>query len=137
MPDATNLPNQSYDDRENVLSVWHDRPVRLETPEQITAYFDAIVNFWRRNCRGRKAYYLVDWRNFSTNMRENDLYASNVRRVVEGCAITIVRFSDNPIQRTAGRLVAVKLHVPSNIYETREEAIAVIKGLQRGDVTIG
>jgi hypothetical protein len=134
---AQNLPKQSYDEVENVVSVWHDAPVQLETAAQLVAYFDAIVGFWRRTCLGKKAYYLVDWRNFTTNVRENDLYAAQVKRVVDQCAVTIVRYCDNPLQRTAGRLVAVKLHVPSHIYDTREEAVAVIRGLKRGEVSIG
>jgi hypothetical protein len=134
---ASNLPNQSYDEAENILHVWHEHPVQLDTADQLVAYFDAIVSFWRRTCRGRKAYYLVDWRHFSTNVRENNVYAAQVRRVVEQCAIAIVRFCDNPIQRTAGRLVAVKLHVASHVYDTREEAVAVIEGLKRGDVKLG
>jgi hypothetical protein len=126
----SNLSHQSYDPTENILFVTHPSPVRLETREQIVTYFDDIVRFFRERCRGKKAYYLVDWTRFETNVRENDVYAANVKRVVSECAITIVRFTDSPIQRTAGRLVAVKLHVPSHVYDTREEAIAVVRSLR-------
>lgn len=125
-----NLPHQTYDPAENILFVTHPEPVRLETREHIVRYFDEIVRFFRERCRGKKAYYLVDWTHFETNVRENDAYAENVKRVVTECAIQIVRFTDSPIQRTAGRLVAVKLHVPSHVYDTREEAIAVVRAMR-------
>jgi len=130
-------PIQSYDVKLNILYVSHPAPVRLDTREQIRAYFDRIVSFWQLTCAGRKAYYLVDWTDFTTNMVENSYYAEQVKRVVDDCAIAIVRYTDNPMQRAAGRLAAIKMHKPSNIYETRDEALKVIEALRSGKLRAG
>ena len=52
------------------------------------------------------------------------------------CAITIVRYGTDPLRRAATRLMALKLHLPSNIYDTREEALAVIRGLKDGSIHV-
>lgn len=120
-------PQQSFDPALNVVAVSHPSPVHLETQADIKAYFDAIVRYWRAHCREQRAYYLVNWNGFTTNMKENTYYAENVKRVVDECAILIVRYTDNPLQRAAARFVSLKLHVPSNTYATREDAVAVIE----------
>lgn len=119
-------PVQSYDPVLNILYVAHPQAVHLETEADIRSYFDAIVQFWRRSCGGRRAYYLVDWNGFTTNIGENAYYAQHVKRVVDECAIIIVRYTENPLQRAAARFVSLKLHVPSNTYALREDALKVI-----------
>ncbi|HTJ84100.1 MAG TPA: hypothetical protein VL400_20415 [Polyangiaceae bacterium] len=131
------LSKQSYDAKSNILEVAHPSHVKLATSDDIAAYFDDIHRFWRTSCAGNKAYYLVDWDGFEVNPRETDAYANAVKRIASDCAITIVRFGSNPLQRTLGRLVAVKIHHPSNVYDTKAEALGVIAGLKSGAVTIG
>ena len=130
------LSRQSYDPATNILHVSHPSPVALDSEEAITAYYDDIVRYWRMCCGGHKAYYLVDWNGFSTKMQQNRAYAEGVRRVAEECAITIVRYGSDPLQRSAGHLAALKLHRPSNIYESREEAMRVIEKLRAGELDL-
>lgn len=123
---AHSIPEQQYDPEQNILHVSHPRPVHLGGDEAIASYFDAIVRFWRRSCGGRRAYYLVDWNGFTTDIGLNALYAQHVKRVVDECAVIIVRYTENPLQRAAARFVSLKLHVPSNTYATRDDALKVI-----------
>jgi hypothetical protein len=37
-------------------------------------------------------------------------------------------------QRTAARRVAISLHVPSNLYATRGEALAIVPGFRAGTI---
>jgi len=132
------VSKQSYDRRENILRVWHPTPVALDNEQLIRAYFDDIYRFWKQSCGGQRAYYLVNWDGFDVNPHETETYASNVKRIATDCAITIVRYgSQSAIQRTLGRLVAVKIHYPSNVYDTEEKALEVIEGLKNGAVRMG
>jgi hypothetical protein len=124
-----------YDPAANILHVSHPQPVNLETAELISEYFRDVMSFWRQTCGGRKAYFLVSWQNVSTNLLESSVYAECVREVADNAALVIVRYLGEPLQRAAGRLVALKLYRPSHIYSSREEALEVIRGLQSGEVS--
>ena len=128
-------PLQNYDPTENIVYVSHPEPALLETEDDVRAYFDDVRRYWLANVR-QKAYYLIDWRGFELNIRQSDVYGECVKRVVQQCAITIVRFGKNPLQRAVTRAVSVKQHLPSHVYDTQEEARAVIRGLKRGTIKL-
>jgi hypothetical protein len=123
-----------YEPTENIVFVTFPR-VHLETKAQIREHFDRVVAFWKANCRNRKVYYVVNYDGFTVNLRENDCYAENMKQVAD-CAITIVRYGGDSLQRTAVRLYNMKLHSPSRIYGSREEALAVVSALQACEMTI-
>ncbi len=125
---------QQYDPTANIIYVTFPK-VHLETQTEIKEHFDRVVAFWRDNCRGRKVYYVVGYDGFSVNLRENELYAQQMRRVMD-CAVTIVRYGGDALQRTAARLYNMKLHAPSRLYESREAAIDVVKAIQSGQTRI-
>ena len=125
---------QSYDPAENILFVTFPS-VHLETRAEISRHFDYAYKFWLDNCGGRKAYYVVGYDGFSVNLRENELYAEQMRRVVD-CAVTIVRYGGDALQRTAARLYNMKLHAPSRLYESRDEALAVVRALKSGEMRL-
>jgi hypothetical protein len=128
-------PLQIYDAAENIVYVSHPEPARLETASDIRAYFEEVRLYWRANVR-QKAYYLIDWSGFELNIRESEVYGECVKRVGQQWAITIVRFGKNPLQRAVTRAVSVKRHVPSHVYDTKEEAMEVIRGLKSGAITL-
>ncbi len=125
---------QQYDAATNTIYVTFPQ-VHLETQTEIREHFDRVVAYWRKNCRGRKVYYVVGYDGFSVNLRENEFYAQQMRRVME-CAVTIVRYGGDALQRTAARLYNMKLHAPSRLYESREAAIDVVKAIQAGKMEI-
>jgi hypothetical protein len=133
MPELTSF--HSYDPVENVVYVTFPL-VHLETRAEITAHFEHAYNFWRDNCGGRKAYYVVDYDGFSVNLRENEFYAEQMRRILDDCAITVVRYGGDALQRTGARLYNMKLHAPSRLYESREEALAVVRALKSGEMRL-
>jgi hypothetical protein len=128
-------PLQIYDPTENIVYVSHPEPPPMETTSDVCAYFEEVRRYWRTQVR-RKAYYLIDWRGFALNIRESEAYGACVKRVGQECAITIVRFGENPLQRAVTRAVSVKQHVPSHIYDTKAEALAVIRDLKSGAITV-
>src|SRR5271166_5541783 len=123
-----------YDAAANIIYVTFPQ-VHLETQAEIKAHFDRVVAFWRRNCEGRKVYYVVGYDGFSVNLRENEFYGQQMRRVMDS-AVTIVRYGGDALQRTAARLYNMKLHAPSRLYDSREAAIEVVKAIQAGETQI-
>ncbi|HWL85528.1 MAG TPA: hypothetical protein VNO21_06980 [Polyangiaceae bacterium] len=120
----------TYDAKENIVFVAHPKPVRLKSEQEVHNYFGKIVAFWRVTCDGRKAYFVVDYDNFIIDVNLKDFYARTVARGSKECVITVVRYGGEPLQRTVARLVGIQLHVPSNIYRSRTEAIEVVRSLR-------
>jgi hypothetical protein len=120
-----------YNAGTKTISLSYPGPVQLETPADLATCFDSVINFWQKNCAPQKVFFLVNWSGFGINMREHAAYTHHLHRVLK-CAITIVRYGDNPIQRAAARIASMKLHVPSHVYESREEALGVIADIQAG-----
>ncbi len=121
----------TYDPVENIVYVTFPR-VHLETREDMRAHFAKSLEFWRANCAGQKAYYVVGYDGFSVNLRENEYYAEMMRPIIEECAITIVRYGGDALQRTGARLCNMRLHAPSRLYDSREQAIEVVRALKSG-----
>ncbi|HEX3772318.1 MAG TPA: hypothetical protein VHV30_15685 [Polyangiaceae bacterium] len=124
-----------YDAAENIMYVTFP-VVHLETAAQIKDHFDRVIASWKAQCKGRKAYWVVDYDHFTVNLRENDSYAQHMKRVSETCAVTIVRYGGDSLQRAAVRLYNMKLHEPSRIYASKEEALGVVRALKKGDMTL-
>lgn len=125
-----------YDAQRQILFVSHPRPVVLTTRADIQAYFDDGIRYFREHCPGGKVYVVVDYDNLTTNLDELEFYAGQVKRVMDECAITVVRYQGSLLQRMASRMIAIKLHTPSNTYGSREEALEVVRGLQRGTISM-
>jgi hypothetical protein len=125
-----------YDAAERILFASHPTPTELRTRADMTAYFDDGIRYWRRHCGGEKVYIVVDYENLTTNLDELNFYASQVKRVISECAITVVRYNGSLLQRMASRMTAIKLHTPSNAYSSRQEALAVVRGLKSGTISI-
>ena len=125
---------QQYDAAANIVYVTFP-VVHLETQTEIREHFDRVIAFWRAQCRGKKVYYVVGYDGFSVNLRENEYYAQQMRRVME-CAVTIVRYGGDALQRAAARLYNMKLHTPSRLYASRDEAVRVVKAIQAGEMEI-
>ncbi len=127
----------SYDADENIVFVGFDEPVELNTRDEIAAHFERVIDFWRANAGGRKSYFVADFTNVTTSMQEIGFYAEQTKRAHEECAIASVRYGGNPLQRTLTRLAGMRIHQPSNLYQTREEAMAVVRALRSGELAQG
>jgi hypothetical protein len=124
-----------FDPAEQIVFVQCPKPIVLETDAEIDTFFDESLEYWRTYVKVR-VYYVVDIANLTINMRRIDAYTRNIKRMLSASAITIVRYGGGPLQRAAGRLASMKLHVPSNIYSTREEAISVVQELRQGRIQL-
>jgi len=120
----------SFDPQENILFVSHPEPIHLDSETRIQEYFDEVVAFWRAKCKRQRVYFVIQYEGLTVDINLKEAYAKQVSRGVKDCAITIVRYGGDPLQRTVARLVGIQLHVPSNVYHSRQEAIAMVRSLR-------
>jgi len=73
----------------------------------------------------------------ATGMTPKEADAAWRKYFLENIAITVVRYGGTSLQRTSSRLASMKLHVPSRIYGSREDAIDIIRGLRAGTIALG
>lgn len=125
----------SYDATDNIVYMSFPNPVELNTREEIVAHFDRVIAFCRSRTGGKKAYFVVDFDNIVINVGELEFYAEQTKRAHELCAIASFRYGGTPLQRTATRLAGMRIQRPSNIYETREEALAAVRAMKRGQAS--
>jgi hypothetical protein len=126
--------HQDYDSVENVIFVSFPN-TKLDTQQQIREHFDRIVAFWEKNCGGKKVYYVVNYDNISISLKENEFYAQQMKRIIP-CAVTVIRYGGTELQRTGARLANIRLHTPSNLYESRDEALKIVRELKSGTISI-
>ena len=124
----------SYDRSQNIVFMSFPDAEELTTHEQIADHFERVCDFWRANAGGKKSYFVVDLENITIDAAMLELYVQETRRAHDLCALVSVRYGGNPLQRTVTRLAGMKIHRPSNIYETKEEALEVVRRLRRGEL---
>ncbi len=117
-----------YDPGDNILHFSFDG-IDIQTSEELTALFDGIVSFWRRNCMGRKVYVVVNYDGLQINPRLTEEYAVQLGRQLD-IALAVIRYGGSSIQRTSARLANMKLHAASRICASREEAFAAVRALK-------
>jgi hypothetical protein len=123
-----------YDRDDNIVFISFSEPTELNTQDEIADHFKRVTAFWRAHAHGQKSYFVVDIDNVTINMKELEFYARETDRAHEECALTSVRYGGNPLHRTLTRLGGMKIHRPSNLYETRQEALAVVRAMHAGEV---
>ncbi len=128
-------PVFSFDRAERILFVGF-AGIDLQTAEQIARAFADIEEFWTRNCGGQKVYCIIDYTNFSLNVALTQTYAEYVKHAVETYGLAVVRYTTDVATRATLRAVAIKMHHPSNIYATREDAIAIVRGLRSNRIRV-
>lgn len=96
------------------------------------AHFEDGKSFWEKDCEGKKVYWLINYDNFEVNRDILPQYIEELQRIMKDTAEGAVRYGGALNQRTVSRFTTMKIHSPANIYESREEALEVIKELQAG-----
>ncbi len=129
------LREYQYDAAEQIFFVSFSAPVALETAADVDAHFEVSNVFWKKHVK-KRVYFVVDISNLAINARLVEAYSRNLKHVLATMAITIVRYGGSPLQRATTRLAAMKIHVPSQIYASREDAIEVVRGLRAGTIQL-
>ena len=109
---------------------------RFDTKATVDSAFEAIRRYWRANCGGKKVYALIDYTGVQIEAAIMEYYAAAVKRIVEECSITAVRYSDDVLTRSKLRRISVMIHKPSNLYDTRAEALEVVEAIRTNKLPI-
>jgi hypothetical protein len=126
----------AYDADDQLIEIVHPQPLVLETRRQMQAFFRSVEEFWSQHCGNQKVYGLVCLDNVTIPPQAAALYAECLAPVLDRVFHVVVRYGGDPLHRTTVRLGGLMIHTPSRIYATREEALAIVRGLRAGTVSI-
>lgn len=112
---------------------------RWESAEQLNAHFDRVEGAWKRWAGGRMCALCAGYEGFQFDMAGlGVLYRTRAQRALERCFDPMVRWglADDPLLRTTQRYVSMAAHRPSHIYGSKDEAVAVLRGLRKGTISL-
>jgi hypothetical protein len=110
--------------------------VTVTTTEHLKMLVSSFEKAWRAKCGGKRVYLVVDYDGFSMEPSMLPAYAEMVKSVLSKHVITIVRYGGDSLQRTNARLIGMRIHVPSRVYATKQEATDVVASLRSGAMTL-
>ncbi len=122
------MPVASYDKKLDILDVDFEN-LKVKSEADADAAFALIREVYMRDIKHR-VYALINYTNFSLDRRLTDYWGSKVKAAVTAYSIVAIRYSVDSLTRTIVKTIAVKAHTPSNMYESREQALAVLQGLR-------
>jgi hypothetical protein len=126
----------TYDPGENIASLSF-KGVHLKTVDEVDAHFESMFRWWRFSTGSRKVCWLVNFDDFSVDLRHSERYAEHMRRMFAETAVAIVRYGGGQLQQAAVDLYSLRLHKSSNFYENREQALLAIRRIRAGTLKQG
>ena len=112
-------------------TTWRTPP--LAKRKAIDVAFDEVGRFWTKHV-DRKVYCVVDYTNLIIEPSVLDHWSDKRAMAVKTYSYTTVRYGAALGTRVALRAMAVRTHVPSNVYATRDQAIAIVRGIRAGTI---
>jgi hypothetical protein len=128
-------PTFEYDPKKQILHVGLSG-IRFDTLETTDRVFEAIRSYWRVHCRKQKIYAVIDYSGVVIEPAVFAHYIQCVKSVVDELAITTVRYSSDVLTRSKIRRMSVMIHRPSNLYETRQEALDVVEAIRKQQMNV-
>jgi hypothetical protein len=126
----------TYDPSENIANLAF-KGVHLKTVDEVDAHFESTFRWWRTATGGKKVYWLVNFDDFSVDLRHSELYTEHMRRMITETAVAIARYGGGRLQQAAVDVYSLRLHKSSNFYENREQALQAIRKLRAGTLKQG
>jgi hypothetical protein len=130
-------PAISYDRDEEIFFLDNFANTTFVDEHQVDRAFGDALRFWRTHASGRRVYIVVDYTGVVIDPKVVDYFARKRAESVSQFTLGAVRYGGDLATRTALRAMAVKTHIPSNLYATREDAIAIVRGLRSGRIEVG
>src|ERR1043165_8421565 len=124
-----------YWSEDQILFVNNLANTKFDSIEVIDAAFAEIDRFWKKRC-GKKVYCIIDYTNLTIEPGLLPYWSEKRTAAVKMYSVTAVRFGADLGTRVALRAMAIKTPVASNVYATREEAIAVVRGISQGTIQV-
>src|ERR1700721_1208250 len=117
-------PPLEYSTAEGILFVNNFAKVRFDTRKKIDSAFDECERFWKLQFDGEKLYCVIDYTSTWISRDLVEYFNACRSSIVPRMTHATVRWGADFGTRVTLRAMAVKTHVPSNVYETRDEAVA-------------
>lgn len=119
-----------YEADGNVLHLWFPRPVHLQDPEGITAFFTEVVDDWIAGCP-TKPFLLVNYANLHIRPDMSSAYADSVQAFAPMLrAIFRYGMTSDATGHFTGVAVTLgnlRMKAPANIYRTEAAAREAIR----------
>lgn len=125
-----------YSAQDNVWFVEFFAGTRFTTPRQVADAFAVCRRYWKAHIN-KRCYAIVDYTGTTIDKAAAEAFAEERQRIVSEMTITTLRFSTDLESRATIRAMSIKIHQPSNLYASREEALQVVRDIQAGLITIG
>jgi len=105
--------------------------VRLETDEDVAAWRTQLMAEMEANVGFRRVYLLVDYAGFWVDPGVADAYGKVAEELRRRYAKDVFRYGvTDPLSAASARLQSMKRAHRSNVFRTREEAIAALNKLR-------
>jgi len=128
-----NMGRMEYRPDDDLLFVNNLAHTRFDNAKAIDRAFAEIEQYWENHCK-RRVYCIVDYTNLVIEPNLLSYWSEKRTAAVRKYTYTTVRYGADLGTRVALRAMAIKTHVPSNLYATKEEAIAVVRGIRQGTI---
>jgi hypothetical protein len=106
------------------------------TEQQVKATFAACRQYWQTHIK-KRTYTLVDYTDTVVDASVAQVFGAERKKIVEDHTLATFRFTNDLTARTAIRAISIKIHQPSNLYASRDEALSVLRSLQLGQIAAG
>jgi hypothetical protein len=116
-----------FDEKRNIL--FTEDHFELNGPQDIDEFIKVNIDELER--LGRRVYVISKIDDLHIRADVTDYYGQRARGVFEKYVIAFARYGENPLSRMSVRTSARKSKLESNIYNTRQEAIAAIEKLKQ------
>jgi hypothetical protein len=109
-----------------VCTIKHDA-VHLEEPEDVKQWQQLVMSKLQSALGSRKTYILVDYNGFTVNPLMADAYGKVAEEIRRRFAKDVFRYgAKDPLSAASARLQSIKRAHKSNIFATRDEALAAL-----------
>jgi len=107
----------------------------FETEKAIDLAFAEVDRYWQKYC-GKRVYCVIDYSNLVIRPHLLDYWSQKRTSAVKTYSVSTIRYGADLGTRVALRAMAIKTHVASNVYATKAEAIAVVRGIRKGVIAL-
>jgi len=129
-------PAISYDPEEEIFFLDNFANTTFVDQHQVDRAFGDALRFWRTHAGGKKVYVVVDYTGVVIDPKIVEYFGKKRAESVSGFTLVAVRYGGDLTTRAALRAMAVKTHIPSNLYASRQDAIAIVRGIRNGRIQV-
>ena len=115
----------------DACTITHDS-VRLDEPEDVEQWRQLVMSSLQSALGSHRAYILVDYAGFTVSPLVADAYGKVAEEIRSRFAKDVFRYgAQDPLSAASARLQSVKRAHSSNLFATRQQALAALERARR------